>query len=345
MPIPLLYDPRHAAHIPPVEYDQGKLMEALELPCRVEDIRRRLLAAGLAVEAPPAPQTTVGHLAAVHAPELLDFLQQASAEAARRGTYIFPEFFPRRAEMRRSPRVLTGRAGMFCTDNYIPIGPATWDAACAAAGLALAGAGLLLQGGRAAYALCRPPGHHAGRDFIGGYCYLNNAALAADRLKSRGPVAVLDIDYHHGNGTQSIFWDDPQVFFASLHITPELHYPYYTGYPDETGGQNAPHTNLNIPLPHGTTPAEYLAALDQLLQAITAFQPWALVVSLGFDPYRGDPLSDILVDEACYRAIGSRLAGTGLPLLLAQEGGYALNDLPHLAEELVRGLAEGNAIE
>ncbi|NJL48184.1 MAG: hypothetical protein HC929_12750 [Leptolyngbyaceae cyanobacterium SM2_5_2] len=204
---------------------------------------------------------------------------------------------------------------------------------------------LLLAGeARLAYALCRPPGHHAGRDFMGGYCYLNNAAVAAAHLAAAwGRVGLLDVDYHHGNGTQDIFWDDPQVFFGSIHAAPGVDYPYYSGYADETGGPTAPGGIANVPLGSGTTSADYLAALDGLLARCADFGAAALVVSLGFDAYAGDPMSIFDVQPETYTAIGERLAGLGVPVLLVQEGGYQVEALGRLAGHLLAGLGSAQA--
>ncbi|MFH1570913.1 MAG: histone deacetylase family protein, partial [Gemmatimonadota bacterium] len=192
---------------------------------------------------------------------------------------------------------------------------------------ALAAADEVAAGERAAYALCRPPGHHAGAGYFGGYCFLNNAALAAARLARQGPVAVVDIDYHHGNGTQDIFYDSDRVFFASLHADPDWEYPLYWGRADETGTGPGAGCTLNVPLPPGTGDGEYLAALGRALAAARAFGPSCLVVSAGFDGYGGDPLGQFRLTAAGYGRIGAALAGLGLPTVIIQEGGYHLDGL------------------
>lgn len=174
---------------------------------------------------------------------------------------------------------------------------------------------------------------------MGGYCYFNNAAIAAERLKVRGKVAILDIDYHHGNGTQAIFWDDPQVLFGSIHADARFEYPYYSGYADEIGGENAPHLTLNYPLAAGTTSTEFLATFDDLLQKTQAFNPATIILSMGYDTYIHDPLSSFKVEEDAYQAIGARLKALGLPILVVQEGGYQVQSLGRLAEQLLKGLA------
>jgi acetoin utilization deacetylase AcuC-like enzyme len=175
---------------------------------------------------------------------------------------------------------------------------------------------------------------------VGGYCYLNNAAIAAHHLSARGNVAILDLDYHHGNGTQDIFWDNPRVFFGSIHADPRREYPYYAGYADETGGAHAPFSNLNLPLPSGTSGPAYLVALNRLLDAAQRFAPVTLVISIGFDTFIDDPLCAFQLILQDYRSIGAAIAQLGLPTLLVQEGGYNVSADGALAEQLLRGLLD-----
>lgn len=343
--LPLLYSSEHFLHEPWSEFDQGKLISYREAPERAEAIYRHLVGRRLAQSIQPAQAASVDDLCQVHDLHMLDFLEAASHSVQVPDTYLYAEFFPIRREMNARPKSLTGRLGLYSTDPYSPVGMGTWRAVTAAAGLAMQGAEMILRKETTcAYALCRPPGHHAGRDFFGSYCYVNNAALAASRLLALGSVAVLDIDYHHGNGTQAIFWDDPRVLYASLHIDPNLDFPYFNGFANETGGSQAPGSTVNIPLQPGTTSSAYLQALDILLQTIRAFQPAALVVSLGFDPFQGDPLSAFRLESGAYRLIGERIAGLGLPALFVQEGGYAIEALPGLAENFVGGFLSGQRL-
>ena len=336
-PIPLLYTPDHSLHAPLNEFEQGRLIAYRESPERVETLYRYLAERGMGLPSRSHRQAARADLLMVHEIELLDHLQAAST-AQSPDSYLYPEFFPIRLSMASLPNSLAGRIGEFCTDAYSPVGRGTWQAAVSAAGLALTGAEILLRAeARCVYAIGRPPGHHAGPDFFGSYCYLNNAALGAQRLLALGRVAVLDVDYHHGNGTQQIFWNDPRVLYASLHIDPNVDFPYFSGYAHETGGPQAPGSTLNFPLRPGTASADYLQALSAVLSTVRAFQPSALVVSLGFDAYHGDPLSAFRVDAAVFTAMGSRIAALGLPTLLVQEGGYAVDMLPRLAEGFLEG--------
>jgi len=205
----------------------------------------------------------------------------------------------------------------------------TWEAAFAAARCALTAAALVSEGARSAYALCRPPGHHAARSVYGGYCYLNNAALAAQALRDAGSarVAILDIDYHHGNGTQDIFWARGDVHFTSIHGTPDTEYPYFLGYADETGVGEGAGCTRNFPLPRGTGWDTYAAALEEAMAGLRAFAPDALVVSLGVDAFEHDPISSFRLSSAHFADIGHRIAAAGWPTVLVQEGGYAVDDI------------------
>jgi acetoin utilization deacetylase AcuC-like enzyme len=218
-------------------------------------------------------------------------------------------------------------------------------AARAGAHCALSAAQQLVQGDRAAFALSRPPGHHAGADFFGGYCFLNNAALAAQNLLDMGKgagitkVAVLDIDYHHGNGTQAIFYDRPDVFFVSIHGDPRTEYPFYLGHSDERGVGAGLGTNLNLPLPRGTGFDAWSKALDTALNAIAQFAADALVVSLGMDTFVGDPISGFTLTSADYLRVGQRIAAAGLPTAFVFEGGYAVAEVGVNAVNVLEGFA------
>ena len=214
----------------------------------------------------------------------------------------------------------------------VPIAEHTWEAAVASAHCAWTGAMRVRAGESLVYALCRPPGHHAGPDFMGGYCYLNNAAIAARALQNgTDRVAILDIDYHHGNGTQAIFYADPDVFYCSLHIDPHNAYPFFAGYADERGTEAGEGTNWNAPLPPGTTEDRYLSALEDLLDRLSAFDPQRLIVSAGFDTYLHDPISTFQITTAGFHAAGLRIRALNKPTLIVQEGGY---HVPHLGRNV-----------
>lgn len=233
-------------------------------------------------------------------------------------------------ETPREPTAFHARVGRYAMDTMTPIGPGTAVAARAAYECALTACDLVLQGERAAYAATRPPGHHAGRDFYGGSCYLNNAAGAAQYLRDHGHdrVAVIDIDAHHGNGTQAIFYDRADVWFGSVHVDPGAGwFPHYVGFADERGRGAGEGANVNIPLPEGTSDSEWIDAVAALcaMAAITA--PEAVVVSLGVDAAVEDPNSPLLVTEAGFRVAGAAIAGLGAPTVFVQEGGYVVDRL------------------
>ena len=261
-------------------------------------------------------------------------------DPANASTDILPSVWPTRTfRTDIEPDNFAAKVGLYSYDAGSPFTAGTWVAARAGAHCALSAAQQLVHGDRAAFALSRPPGHHAGADFFGGYCFLNNAALAAQHLRDAGmaKVAVLDIDYHHGNGTQAIFYDRPDVFFASIHGDPRTEYPFYLGHADETGSGAGQGANLNIPLPRGTDFARWSAALDHSLQAIQSFGADALVVSLGMDTFEGDPISGFLLQSADYLRVGQRLAAAGLPTALVFEGGYAVEQVGVNAVNVLEG--------
>jgi acetoin utilization deacetylase AcuC-like enzyme len=238
------------------------------------------------------------------------------------------------------PRSVIGRAGWFSADSACPIGPGSWPAIEAAAACAIAAADEVAQN-RDCYALCRPPGHHAYAERAGGHCYLNNAALAVERLMSRGArrVAVLDIDSHHGNGTQGLFWTRDTVLFASVHGDPSGYYPWYVGHADELGSGAGLGFNRNFPLAQGTDDFGWLAAVEAALRAIERFGADALVVSLGFDASRDEPLSFLAVSQDGFARAGAAIGRLALPAVFIQEGGYNTDVLGSLLQAFLGGFA------
>jgi acetoin utilization deacetylase AcuC-like enzyme len=267
---------------------------------------------------------------AVHDRDYLEFLQNGYAEWQTQGgqlgahvdtSVLLGGTFPPRRAMRKSAAIV-GRVGYYTFDLSCPIVAGTYAAALAAANCALTGARLIQAGQKAVFALCRPPGHHAGRDFAGGYCYLNNACIAAKYLTEGGRVTLLDVDYHCGNGSQDIFYDSAEVLTLSLHADPNRQYPYFVGYADETGDGAGAGFHRNFPLPPKTDDAVYLQTLDQALAFIRGFAPRYLVLSFGADIFEGDPLGDLAITTAGFAAIGQRIAALELPTLIVMEGGY-----------------------
>ena len=298
-------------------------MQSPEKPERGEVLLRALTAAEHEILRPDG--YGMAPIAAVHDAGYLDFLMHgyrqwrtlpgASAE-------VIPNVHPGR-NMARLPKHPVARAGWYQADTACPIGEGTWDAATAAADCALAATATVMGGAAVAYALCRPPGHHAYADQAGGFCFLNNVAIAAEMAAaSKRRVAILDVDVHHGNGTQGIFWRRADVLFVSLHADPAAFYPFYAGYADETGEGPGAGRTFNIPLPQGTDDDAYLAALGRALERIRGFGPALLLVSLGLDAAEDDPLGVLKITTAGFRRIAAAIAGLELPTVLVQEGGY-----------------------
>lgn len=234
------------------------------------------------------------------------------------------------------PESIVAQAGMHMADTACPIGEHSWAAACHAANAAAHAAQLVLDGERAAYALCRPPGHHAYADKAGGFCFLNNAAIAAQRLRGRhARVAIVDVDVHHGNGTQGIFWYRADVLTVSLHADPRHYYPFFAGHAQERGAGVGAGFTINVPLPIGTGDDAYLASLETTLARVRDYAPGALVVALGLDGFVGDPLKGMAITTAGFGRIGAALARLGLPTVLVQEGGYLA---PELGDNLASAL-------
>jgi len=330
----VFHNPVHRHHAGRHEMFRGRLVPCHETPARLDHVRDELQRrpVGPLIE-PGAPDTDL--LRRVHAPHYLDFLAGAWAEwlaldPANAALDILPSVWPGHGLRRDvAPTNFSARVGLYTFDAGTPIGAGTWEAAQAGAACAIDAARAVAGGRRAAMALTRPPGHHAGADFFGGYCFLNNSALAAQALREAGAprVAVVDVDYHHGNGTQSIFYDRGDVFTASIHGDPTTEYPFYLGYADETGAGSGTGCNLNLPLPAGTGYAAWQQALDHALAAVRRHGAQALVVPLGVDTFEGDPISRFTLHSDDYRRMGERIAAAGLPTVFVMEGGYAVAEV------------------
>ena len=324
----IVYSDRHAKHDPQTFIVRGVKQRSAEQPERAT----RLLAAatGAGHDVIPPKAFGSGPAAAVHTPEYIDFLQVAAREWAKlpgASDEVVPNVHPAR-QPATYPQALAGRAGWHQADMACPIGPHTWEAALAATEVAATAADLVLAGTREAYALCRPPGHHAFADMAGGFCFLNNSAVAAQHLRSKhARVAVLDVDVHHGNGTQGIFYERADVLTVSIHADPANYYPYFWGHAHEQGTGKGQGHNLNLPLPLGSADAPWLEAGDTALARIRAFAPTALVVALGLDASESDPLQGLKVTGAGFHAMAAKIARLGLPTVLVQEGGYLGDDL------------------
>jgi acetoin utilization deacetylase AcuC-like enzyme len=343
------YSQQHQLHDPAVEVWAGTAGPSTEVPARGE-----VIAAALAADTAFVPgdvrEYGRGLLERVHEPALVRWLEAAWAECRPLSAYreIFPDTVRHAgmmaglaglAEQGEPAAAPLGRLGYWCFDTMTPIVEGTYQAARAAVDVALSAAEAVTGGDRAAYALCRPPGHHAARSAVGGFCYFNNAAVAAEALLAAagGPVAILDVDYHHGNGTQQIFYDRAEVLYVSLHGDPDRAFPYYTGRPAETGAGHGTGATRNFPLAARCNDQEYLAVLDQALDLISASGAVGLVVSLGLDTYELDALCDLGLTRQGFWRTGRQVERLGLPTVIVQEGGYHLAHLGINARSWLRG--------
>jgi acetoin utilization deacetylase AcuC-like enzyme len=339
----VILNPKHDAHVPPGEIENGEVIPCYERPERLTAIRTALEAAGgHTFEEPPVCSEDA--VAAVHDPAYITYLRETAAEIRRsRGStpkVQWPTVFP----YGPSPRAGGNRAlrGQFCFDTYTPVLGGTFAAALGGASASLHAAELVATGAaNQVYVLTRPPGHHAERDRCGGYCYFNHAALIAERLAKLGRVAVLDLDVHHGNGAQHIFYDRGDVLTVSVHGDPAGLYPFFSGYADETGTGAGLCANTNIVLPPGTGAKEYRPALAAALDAVRAFAPAFLVLPFGADTHEADPIGGFKLPTGYFREMGATVRELGLPTVVTQEGGYDLAALGPCVAEVLRGLEGG----
>jgi len=344
------YNHLHSQHHGKLEMYRGELMPCFEVPARVDHVLAELKKRKLCAIVPPE-NFEDSALLGIHSQRYLDFLAGAwdewvALDPANAKRDALPSVWPVRT-LRSDvlPDNFAARMGLFSMDAGTPLTEGTWDAARAGADCALSAAQAVTSGQRAAFALTRPPGHHAGADFFGGYCFLNNAALAAQALRDQGleRVAILDIDYHHGNGTQAIFYERADVFFTSIHGDPLTEYPFYLGYADELGAGAGLGFNRNWPLPRGTGFEVWRATLRQALQGIAEFGAQALVVSLGLDTFDGDPVAGFHLQSDDYLSVGADIAAAGLPTVFVFEGGYAVAEVGINAVNVLQGFEQAVA--
>ncbi len=333
----MFFDARQLAHAPRLELHNGAFVPHADVPLRAESV----------VAALPGLETPADHgeapILAVHDADYVRFLKEGArlwTEAGRPGEaigYIFPVVGRRPLRLSRIDALL----GQYSFDSATPLTPEAWDASYWSAQGALSALDAVLGGDGAAFALGRPPGHHAGRDYLGGYCYLNYAAVTAQAARDAGVarVAILDIDYHHGNGTQDIFWERGDVFYASIHADPATDYPFYWGHADERGEGEGRGATLNLPLARGADLGVFRAAEAQALDAIAAFDPGLLVVSFGADTFVDDPISSFRLETPDYAALGADIAARGWPGVIVMEGGYAGEALGRNVASFLSGFA------
>lgn len=329
----LFFSDAQLGHAPQQFMAAGRIIAPFEIPERAQRMAAGLESLGLTLTEPDDHGTDP--ITAVHADHFIDFLASAHkrfAELPGAGPEVLPNVHPHvsatpdlSARERPRPTGIIGQAGWYLGDMACAIGPGTWPAVYASAQAAIAAADAILAGDNEAMALCRPPGHHAYQDRASGFCFLNNAAIAAERLRQRFErVAILDFDTHHGDGTQAIFYRRSDIFYGSTHTSTRAYYPYFFGYADEVGFGEGDGFNLNLPLPEGAGDAEFIAANQQLIVAALAAKVDALVISAGWDAHQDDPLSRLKVTTDAYRRIGHLYGEVPLPCVIVQEGGYSL---------------------
>jgi acetoin utilization deacetylase AcuC-like enzyme len=329
----VFFSSQHELHAPAYEFFRGERVPCFESPSRAAFVMQAVIARGHEVRAPTSDSRKF--LMQIHTPRYLSFLETAWAQwikidPSNAASQPFPSVWPiRTLRSDVEPTNFTARLGLYSMDNGSPLVAGTWAAAKAGADAAASAADLLSSGARAAFCATRPPGHHSGADYMGGYCFLNNAAVAAQAMLASGcsRVAILDVDYHHGNGTQSIFYDRADVLVVNIHGDPATEYPFYLGHADEIGAGRGKDFNLNLPLPAGTGAEKWFAALEFACSRIERYGADAMVVSLGLDTFVGDPISTFALTTEHFCVLGARLKRLGLPTVFLLEGGYAAVEL------------------
>jgi acetoin utilization deacetylase AcuC-like enzyme len=344
-PMKIFHNPLHHQHAGRQEMYRGRLVPCHEVPDRLDHVLNELQRRPVGELLSPAAPADRRRLERVHSPRYLDFLASAwdqwvALDPANAALDALPSVWPVRGfRADVEPDNFSARMGLYSFDAGTPLMAGTWAAAHMGAACALAAADAVLAGERCAFALTRPPGHHAGPDFFGGYCFLNNAALAAQALRDGGfeRVAVLDVDYHHGNGTQTIFYERADVLTVSVHGDPRTEYPFYLGHANERGAGAGLGFNLNLPLPRGTDWPTWRAALHTAMDTVHTFGAQAVVVATGLDTFEGDPISGFSLRSADYLQLGTDLAQLGLPTVFTFEGGYAVAEVGVNAVNVLHG--------
>ena len=326
--IALIVNDKHSIHH---VNDRGYV----EAPVRIRSILKELDRTQIFERQSPR-HFGISHIEEVHEREFVRFLKKACANVPD-GSSVYPYVFPVRNRA-RPPKELPLRAGYYCIDTFTPLNANAYKAALGSVDCALTGADCLLGGNRAAYALVRPPGHHAEHEAFGGFCYFNSSAIAAHYLSAHGRVALLDIDYHHGNGAQDIFWRRRDVLTVSIHGHPRYTYPYFSGFDDEKGAAAGRGYNLNLPLPEDIDGERYRRELERALARVRKFEPQFLVLALGLDTARGDPTGSFRLMTRDFRENGRMIGSLGLPTLVVQEGGYRTQTLGANARHFFTGL-------
>lgn len=343
----IFYTPDHVLHAPKAELHRGAMVTPHEGPHRMKMLLTGLEQAGFS-RFETAPPCHMDYIRAVHSADYIDFLQTAWTrwKAAGYSGDVLPMSYPHKPRSAKPPVDIDGAAGYFCSSSDTVVTQTSWQALKSIADMTI-GAVMSVttstQSTKSAFILTRPPGHHAGANYMSGYCLLNFTAIAAQALRNEGAsrVAVLDVDFHHGNGTQDIFYEREDVLFTSIHGEPDHHFPYFWGHKDETGKGKGDGFNVNYPLPAGSNYSTWRAALMNGLSKIEAFGSDALVVSLGVDTYEHDPISSFKLKTPDYSDYGAAIAKLGLPTIIVMEGGYGVPEIGSNTAEFLKGFSGG----
>ena len=340
-----IYSPDHKLQNGKFELIDGQLMPPFECPQRVENVLARLREVDFGEVSGP-DDFGLDPVRRIHDADFVEFLRTADEEwrAAHGDSDALPLNWPCRGFRQVIPEAIDGKLSYYSFDAGTPITAGTWKAITSSVNVALTGARMLKESGdRAVFSLCRPPGHHAAKDLYAGYCFFNNVAVAAQWFRDNGAdkVAILDVDYHHGNGTQMIFYDRADVLFVSLHAHPAQEYPFFLGYEEETGEGEGAGFNLNFPMRWGAAWDEYSRALDRGIERIGEYGPDILLVSLGVDTFKEDPISHFELESNDYTEIGKRIETLGLPTHFVMEGGYAIDEIGINTVNMLAGFEGG----
>tara|TARA_B100000579_G_scaffold404574_1_gene389501 strand:- start:856 stop:1881 length:1026 start_codon:yes stop_codon:yes gene_type:complete len=338
-----IYSKKHVLHNPSTELSGGKLVRPFESPERIEIILKEILKRRLGPVFEPVKQN-LDIIHKVHDKHYINFLETAWIEWKKEGFEgeAIPTVWPSRSmKSKIIPNNIEGKLGYYCLANETSISEGSIEAAYESVRVVLTAADILKQE-RSIFALCRPPGHHASKDQYGGYCFFNNIAIAAEKLIEKGAkkIFILDIDFHHGNGTQEIFYNRSDVFFASLHGDPMEAFPHFLGHVDETGVENGKGFNFNYPMPPNTTYVQWKKSLNKAISEIKYFNPEFLLISLGVDTFENDPISFFKLKSDDYFDVGRIISSLNLPTLFVMEGGYAINEIGINTVNILKGFEE-----
>ena len=335
----------HRLHYGQYELIDGKFVQPFERPERMDYIMQKIAEAEIGEVIGPQDYG-LDPVARVHSPEFIEFLRTAHDcwRQVHGDTDALPICWPSRTFQQKLPREIDGQLSYYSFDAGTPITAGTWQAITSSVNVALTGVDLVKKGEKSVFSACRPPGHHAATDLFGGYCFFNNAAIAAQAFLDKGAarIALLDIDYHHGNGSQAIFYERDDVLYISLHGDPQQEFPYFLGYKEETGSGKGEGYNINFPLPWGTEWPEFKMCLDSALERIQSYAPDAVVISLGVDTYLKDPISKFKLRSDNFLEIGEQIAGhIQCPVLFIMEGGYAVDEIGINVVNVLTGFLNG----